>query len=55
MTKYCKNKKCGKKLPDDFKGKYCERCRNKQSTNVKNGATIAGCLVGLFCFFKGKK
>ena len=25
----CKNKKCGKALPDDYKHKYCEACRNK--------------------------
>ena len=28
--KYCKNKDCNKPLPDGYKHKYCEACRNKR-------------------------
>lgn len=35
MEKKCKNKKCQRILPDDYKYKYCENCRNEQTQNVK--------------------
>ncbi|MCF0116269.1 MAG: hypothetical protein HUJ56_13040 [Erysipelotrichaceae bacterium] len=38
-VKTCKNKKCGKILPDGYKFNYCEACRNKKIENLKNGAT----------------
>ena len=32
----CKNKKCQKPLPDGYKHKYCEACRNNQAHTAKN-------------------
>lgn len=32
----CKNKKCQKILPDGYRHRYCEACRNQQSQTVKN-------------------
>ena len=34
-TKYCKNKKCKRPLPEGYKHKYCENCRGKQAEDVK--------------------
>ena len=34
-TKVCKNKKCQKILPQDYKHLYCEACRNKQADTAK--------------------
>ena len=31
----CKNKECQKILPDGYKYKYCEACRNQQAQTVK--------------------
>lgn len=33
--KYCKNKDCNKPLPDGYKRKYCEACRNKRVGRFK--------------------
>lgn len=33
--KKCKNKKCQRPLPDGYKYKYCEHCRNAQVESVK--------------------
>ena len=33
--KKCKNKKCKRLLPEDYKYKYCENCRNKQMEQSK--------------------
>lgn len=33
--KVCKNKNCQKPLPEGYKYKYCEACRNKHADNVK--------------------
>ena len=33
-NKVCKNKKCLKPLPEGYKHKYCEACRNQQVQNV---------------------
>lgn len=42
-NRVCRNKKCKKTLPDGYKHKYCEACRNKQAQGLKNGCkTIAG-------------
>lgn len=45
-NKVCKNKKCMKPLPESYKHKYCEACRNQHAQNVKNGfkavASVAG-------------
>ncbi len=32
----CKNKKCQKVLPTDYKHMYCEACRNKHAQTTKN-------------------
>ena len=32
----CKNKKCQKPLPDGYKHKYCEACRNNHAHTAKN-------------------
>lgn len=39
--KFCKNKKCRKVLPEDYKYKYCEACRNRQAYWVKDIAEKA--------------
>lgn len=33
---FCKNKKCMKPLPEGYKRKYCEACRNKHAEAAKN-------------------
>jgi len=33
--KKCKNKKCQRPLPEGYKHKYCENCRNTQAKQVK--------------------
>lgn len=33
--KKCKNKKCQRPLPEGYKHKYCENCRNEQAKQVK--------------------
>lgn len=44
INKRCKNKKCNKVLPDEYKHKYCESCMNKQAHTAKN---ILGTTLGL--------
>ncbi len=34
----CKNKKCKKPLPDGYKHKYCESCRNNQAKQFKDAS-----------------
>ncbi len=49
MEKKCKNKKCQRILPDGYKYKYCENCRNEQTQNVKKlgkGALSVVTVVG---------
>lgn len=48
----CKNKKCLKPLPNGYKHKYCESCRNNQVKQLKNAgkalfsfAAVAGVSV----------
>ena len=36
-NKVCKNKKCQKQLPENYKYKYCEACRNRQVDRLKKG------------------
>lgn len=54
--------KCGRILPEGYKHKYCEKCRNKQADNTKKGiiAILGG--IGALIFtiitigkFKSKK
>lgn len=47
-TKLCKNKNCQKPLPEDYKHKYCEACRNKRFDKIKDGTKVALSLVALF-------
>ena len=35
VQKVCKNKKCQKTLPFDYKYKYCEACRNQRADTAK--------------------
>lgn len=49
MEKKCKNKKCQRILPDGYKHKYCENCRNEQAQKAKNfgkGALSVVAVVG---------
>ena len=55
--KRCKNKKCQRILPDSYKHKYCENCRNEQAKKFKNGckgALSIALSVGLAVITKGK-
>ena len=45
-NKVCKNKNCMKPLPEGYKHKYCEACRNRQAQKVKNGFKTAAGIVG---------
>lgn len=41
--KKCKNKKCMRTLPESYKHKYCENCRNDHVKMVKDaGKAVAG-------------
>lgn len=35
--RHCKNKKCQRILPDGYKYKYCENCRNERAKKAKDG------------------
>ena len=53
----CKNKKCGRVLPEGYKHKYCEKCRNAQADAAKKGilGTLGTVLsIGLFIVTAGK-
>ncbi|WP_073993926.1 hypothetical protein [Parasporobacterium paucivorans] len=42
----CKNKKCQRPLPDSYKHKYCENCRNEHVKRIKDaGKAVAGVVV----------
>lgn len=36
VVRVCKNKKCQKVLPEGYKHRYCEACRNKHAQTTKN-------------------
>ena len=36
MERKCKNKNCQKILPEGYKYKYCENCRNGRAQTAKN-------------------
>ena len=38
-------KKCGKVLPETYKHKHCEACRNERASDVKKGFKVIGGLV----------
>lgn len=45
----CKNKKCQRLLPDGYKHKYCENCRNEQAKHFKDackGALGVAVMIG---------
>lgn len=44
---HCKNKKCQRILPDGYKYKYCENCRNERAKKVKDGLKMGGAVLGL--------
>ena len=46
-NKVCKNKKCLKPLPEGYKHKYCEACRNQQAQKVKKVARVAVSVAGV--------
>ena len=50
-NKVCKNKKCMKPLPEGYKHKYCEACRNQHAQKVKNGLKAAAGLAGTAACF----
>lgn len=42
----CKNKKCKRTLPEGYKHKYCEACRNKHVKYFKDtGKTVLSCVA----------
>ena len=42
----CKNKKCQRPLPEGYKHKYCENCRNEHVKRIKDaGKAVAGVAV----------
>ncbi len=46
MEKKCKNKKCQRPLPEGYKYKHCENCRNERIKRIKDtGKTALGVLV----------
>ncbi len=46
-NRVCKNKKCLKPLPDGYKHRYCEACRNQYTQNVKDVFKMAGSVAGI--------
>ena len=46
-TKYCKNEKCKRPLPEGYKHKCCENCRGKQAENVKKGGVSVLSILGI--------
>ena len=36
----CKNKKCQKPLPEGYKHRYCEACRNQHAQAAKNAGKV---------------
>lgn len=45
MEKKCKNKKCQRPLPEGYKHKYCENCRNERTKLFKDVGKTAGGLA----------
>lgn len=45
-SRKCKNKNCQKPLPEAYKYKYCENCRNEYVKQVKNVGKTLLALVG---------
>ena len=49
-NKVCKNKECQKPLPDGYKHKYCEACRNQYVQKFKNGLKVVTGVAGTVGF-----
>lgn len=49
-TKNCKSKKCQRPLPEGYKHRYCENCRNEQIKQIKD---IGKATLGLVIFAGG--
>lgn len=49
--KICKNKKCERRLPEEYKYKYCENCRNMHVKRIKDTgrllASVAAVIGGV--------
>ncbi len=44
--KKCKNKKCQRPLPEGYKHKYCENCRNEHIKRIKDaGKAVVGVAI----------
>ena len=56
MEKKCKNKKCQRPLPEGYKHRYCENCRNERTKRIKDAGKMAGGLavVALTIITNGK-
>ncbi len=56
----CKNKKCRRVLPEGYKHKYCENCRNEKVKRVRDtgkAALSVGVMIGgpiIVAVIKGK-
>lgn len=47
--KRCKNKKCQRNLPDGYKHRYCENCRNEQAKHFKTACKSALGVAVMIC------
>ena len=43
----CKNKKCQRTLPEGYKNRYCENCRNDHVEKLKNAGKVLLTCVGI--------
>jgi hypothetical protein len=56
-VRVCKNKKCQKVLPEGYRHRYCEACRNKRAQTAKNilkGIGAGAATVVVFVVTGGK-
>lgn len=45
MARICKTKGCNNEIPDGWKVPYCDACRYRAATKVRNGFKAAGSVV----------
>lgn len=45
--KKCKNKQYQRNLPEGYKYKYCENCRNEQVKQMKKGSKVLGVFLAM--------
>jgi hypothetical protein len=43
----CKNKKCQRPLPEGYKSKYCENCRNGHVKRIKDAGKAVASVAGV--------